>query len=202
MAPAYADLSTASAKIGVWLLAHMQDNLITISQRELKKATGCGRFETITNAIQELVDIGLLAIQKHGSGDTDYRATPLSSKFRTWADNNPKYLSHHRTGITLAKREQLSDEDYQSWTSMADGIIKAFGSWQSFRRLKDKPEEKTLRFWIAEHGDETAYEALRAYCRDNKSAFGRIGKEEVLDFVHRRGAYLPTEAEAERVGMA
>ena len=203
MAPAYADLSTASAKVGVWLLAHMEDNLITISQRELKKSTGCGRFETITDAIQELVDIGLLATQKHGSGKTDYRATPLSRKFRTWAGNNPKYLLHHRTSNALAKREQLTDSDYQSWVSIADGILKAHGSWSCFRRLEGKPEEKTLRFWVAEHGYELAYEALRAYCRDNKAAFGRIGgKEEVLDFVHRRGTYLTTEVEAERVEVA
>ena len=202
MAPAYADLSPAATKVGVWLLAHMEDNLITVSQRELMVATGYRRFTVITDAIQELADIGLLATQKHGSGKTDYRTTPLSTKFRTWADNNPKYLSTHRSSNVLTKCKQLTDPEFQSWISIADGILKAFGSRSCFRRLEGKPEEKTLRLWIAKHGRMAAEEALRAYCRDNKAAFGRIGKEEVVDFVHRRGAHLRAEADAERVEKA
>jgi hypothetical protein len=190
MAPAYADLSPAATKVGVWLLAHMEDNLITISQRELMAATGYSRFTVITDAIQELVDIGLLATQKHGSGKTDYRATPLSTKFRTWADNSPKYLPTHRTRIVLTNCKQCSDQVYKSWTSIGDNILKAFGSWSCFRRLEGKPEEKTLRLWIAEHGPMVTEDALRAYCKDNKSSFGLIGREEVIDFVHQRNKYL------------
>ena len=202
MAPAYAALSAAAAKVGVWLLGHMEDNLITITQRQLMAATGYSRSGTITDAIQELVDIGLLAVQTHGRGATDYRATPLSTKFRTWTEDH-KYLSPHRTSILPTNCRHMSDQDYKIWVHTADRIIGTYGSWSHFWHLEGKPEETTLRFWIAKHGDEAAYEALRAYCRENKAEFGRIGrKDEVLDFVHQRATYLTTEAEAERVEVA
>ena len=166
-------------------------------------ATGYRRFTVITDAIQELVDIGLLATQKHGSGKTDYRATPLSTKFRTWAGITPNTTTIHRTSTVDTKGIQLTDTDYRNWVTEGDVILQHFGSPSRFRRLEGKPEEKTLRLWIAEHGQMAAEDALSAYCRDNKAAFGRIGsKEEVVDFVHRRGAYLRAEAEAERLQAA
>jgi len=86
--PGYPDLKPATVKVGFALLSNMpeDDPVVKFSQRELLGITGYRDFEPIKTAIEELQSIGILAIQKHGSKRTTFRATPLDPAFRRWLE--------------------------------------------------------------------------------------------------------------------
>jgi hypothetical protein len=201
----YADLSPVAAKLGAWLLGNMQDSVVSITHRQLQAGTGIKHRGTITRAIQELRDIGLLEVQTHGRGKTDYRAIPLSGKFRAWQGKPPHTpLLPHHTSNMVQKVNHRDDTDltveklYIVWVRHADYTLEGFGCAPCFDSIAGSPEEKTLRLALAEHGGVKMMDALTAYCKENGEPSWNV-LNKAKDFIHRRNHYLEVKKDAQEV---
>jgi hypothetical protein len=204
--PGYPDLKPATVKVGLMLLAQMpeKDPVVKFSQRELAEMAGYGDCEPIKTAIQELRNIGILAVQKHGIRRTTFRATPLDPAFKRWLETgkrgHPAYgnpvQNTGRVDLSLqGSGDSLSDDELESWCAAADRVMKDFHSYpeEFLWKLEGKPELETLRRWLAGKPRDLTLQALRIFARTERSK----GTEDACKrFVHARNRYLKLAKES------
>ena len=204
--PGYPGLKPATVKVGFPLLSNMpeDDPVAKFSQRELRAMTGYADFKPIKTAIEELQSIGILAIQKHGSRRTTFRATPLDPAFKLWLGTGKRADPAHgnpvqNTGtvdVSLkGSGDSVSDDDLAKWCAAADRVMKDFHSYpeEFLWKLKGKPELETLRRWLAGKPTELTLQALRIFARTERSK----GTEDASRrFVHARNHYLKLAKES------
>jgi hypothetical protein len=147
----YPELKPATVKVGFTSLSNMpQDEPVAkFSQRELLGITGYGGFKAKA-AIEELQSIGILAIQRHGSRRTPFRASPLDPVFERWVETgiqrdavhgNPVQNSGTKSLSCTGDGHSVSDQELETWRAAAYEAMKGFHSWpeEFLSSLKGNP---------------------------------------------------------------
>jgi len=200
--PNYPSLSPAAAKIGLWIAANFPGGKSGYTtERELVNKTGCPKT-SVHRAIKELVDIGMLLWQpaspngeNKGQDKTLMRITEFSPVFQQWlhrmnqGDPIPITTATGKGGPLGTK-----PVNWDYWSDMAEIIIRSYDPWYRIGRL-EAGDVSRLKFWIGLKGTDETLQALRLFCREQKSSFGIRGRTEavIADFIRHGNDYLEKE---------